>query len=168
VAREPKGQLLPAVWFGVSSHAGRALGCHVMLECGATVVDLPLHCLRWRENAPLVESEDEIRNSVHWDCFGWDIEIFESPYLSGLWAEILGRQSLGEMGGVAWFAVDWVDNGWSNYPEQHKWMWIIAADDGRLMAVPQDRLKFEELSFTPGGAFPSGGIKRQTKIWSAE
>ena len=168
VAKEPEGKLLPAVWFGVSTHPGRALGCHIMLECGATVIDLPLHCLRSKADAPLVERDDEVARSVYWDCFGWDLEIFESPYLSGLWAEIISQDPLVADGGIAWFAVDWVDNGWSNYPEQHKWLWIVAADDGRLMAVPQDKLKFEELSFTENGTFPNGGIKRQTQIWSAE
>jgi hypothetical protein len=91
VAKEPQGKLLPAVWFGISSHPGRALGCHVLLDCGATVIDLPLHCLRWREEAPPVEGEDEITRSIYWDCFGWDAEIFEPPYLSGLYGKIPER-----------------------------------------------------------------------------
>jgi hypothetical protein len=169
VAREPEGKLLPAVWFGISSHPGRAFGCHVLLECGATVIDLPLHCLRWKENAPLVESEDELSESVAWDSFGWHAEIFESSYLAGLDVRVLNNTHTEFVAhATAWFAIDWLNNGWSDYPEQHKWLWVVAAKDGRLMAVPQDKLLFEEVSFTDDVAFPNGGIKRQTQIWSAE
>ena len=35
----------PCVWFGLRSYPARAWGCHVMLECGAVVRDLPLHAL---------------------------------------------------------------------------------------------------------------------------
>jgi len=169
VAKEPEGKLLPAVWFGVSTHPGRALGCHVLLECGATVIDLPLHCLRWTEDAPLVESDREIYKSIAWDCFGWKLEVFESPYLTGLDVGVLNRDHNDvTVKGSAWFAIDWLDNGWSDYPEQHKWLWVIAAEDGRLMAIPQDRLLFKDISFTDHVPFPNGGIKRQTQIWSAE
>ena len=47
VLRDPmRTALVPAVWVGVSVTAGRSIGCHVLLESGAIVVDLPLHALR--------------------------------------------------------------------------------------------------------------------------
>ena len=166
VAAEPLGKLIPAVWFGMMSHPGRALGCHILLDCGASVIDIPLHALRWKEDSPLVE-EGEISSSIHWDSFGWDMVIFESQYMSGLEVTIRTVDGNDPKTGRAWFAVDWKDNGWSDYPAQHKWLWIIAAEDGRIMAVPQDRLLFHEASFTDG-EFPNGGIRRQTRVWSAE
>ena len=168
VAREPEGKLLPGIWFGVSSHPGRAFGCHVLLECGATVIDLPLHSPRWKEDAHL-ESMD-LSQAVQWDSFGWNVEVFESSYLSGLDVSVLSEDHrLVTSTGTAWFALDWIDNGWSNYPEQHKWLWVVATASGDLMAVPQDRLLFSEASFTaPDAGLPRGGIKRQTQIWSAE
>jgi hypothetical protein len=167
VAAEPLGKLIPAVWFGIMSYPGRALGCHILLDCGASVIDIPLHALRWKEDSPLVKDDNEISRSIFWDSFGWDLVIFESQYMSGLEVAIRTNDKKIADTGTAWFAVDWKDNGWSDYPSQHKWLWIIAADDGRIMAVPQDRLLFHETSFTDG-EFPNGGIKRQSKVWKAE
>jgi hypothetical protein len=168
VKREPEHKLLPAVWFGVSSHPGRSIGCHIMLESGATVIDLPLHALR-SFDTPATDIAVDIQDVVHWDNFGWDMELFAPEYLTSLSVKMLPREGADPTlnpCGVPWFAIDWKANGWSDYPEQHKWLWIVAANDGIIHAVPQDRLMFIEKSFTTG-EIPSG-IKRQTEIWSAE
>ena len=160
IYNEPAGPLVPAVWFGVSSTPGRAMGCHVLLEGGATVIDLPLHALCCDESPG---NPIGIQESMAWDSFGWDIETYQPQYLSGLTTHMIGSN----MNGEAWFAVDWKNNGWSNYPEQHKWLWIIAGDDGNLWARPQNDIVFWEESFTEGG-IPDGGIKRQRTAWKAE
>jgi len=155
--------LTPAVWFGVSSTPGRAMGCHVLLENGATVIDLPLNALCCE---PAPATGVGIEECMGWDSFGWDIETYEPEYLSGLTVLMIDSDITGE----AWFAVDWKKNGWSNYPEQHKWLWIIAGDDGNLYARPQNDLLFYAASFTESehGRIPAGGIKRQRIAWKAE
>jgi len=163
IYKEPIFSYAPAVWFGVSSTPGRAMGCHVLLENGATVIDLPLHALCCKKYpGPKIDIQD----CMKWDSFGWDIETYQPQYLSGLTAHMIDSDISGE----AWFVVDWKNNGWSNYPEQHKWLWIIAGDDGNLYARPQNDLLFYEASFTEEehGRIPNGGIKRQTEIWRAE
>jgi hypothetical protein len=166
----PEGKMVPAVWFGVSSHPGRSLGCHVLLENGASIIDLPLSALSCIESPR--HKDLQVSDVVAWDSFGWDMQAFEPEYLAELTAHVLGpdhRHTCPGTFGTPMFALDWVGNGWSDYPEQHKWLWVVACEDGRIMAVPQDRVMFEEASFTDKfGILPDGGIKRQTQIWSAE
>ena len=164
VLNSPEGGFIPAVWFGISSHPGRAIGCHVMLESGAVIVDLPPHALFHTRQPHYVPAKPR----QTWDCFGWDMEVVEFPYLDGMSCKIRddGHHKSG-LGGQVWFAVDWKDNGYSNYPEQHKLMWCVAHNDGSIGFRPQDHLLFEDKSFTEGG-IPAGGIKKQKQVWQCE
>jgi hypothetical protein len=165
-------EYVPAVWFGMSSHPGRSLGCHVMLDNGATVIDLPLIALASRDlsSKDHVPAAPELSRNVAWDCFGWQAEAYEPDYLSGMTACVLDERHNNIIEeGTAWFAVDWIENGWSHYPEQHKWLWIVSGDSGNFWAMPQDRLLFKEASFTDNfGKIPDGGIKRQRIVWKTE
>jgi len=168
--REPEPGLTPAVWFGISSTPGRAFGCHVLLESGATVIDLPLHALYWTDEPPTPKPR-ALSETVDWDSFGWSVEVYAPEYLSGLTVEILDGGEPTGSSGEAWFATDWTDNGWSDYPEQHKWLWVVAEDTGHLVALPQNRLLFCESSFTkydPHDGIGQGGIQRQVTVWRAE
>ena len=157
--------LIPAVWVGVSVTPSRALGCTVLLESGALVVDLPLHALRgaFVEWAPL-----ELSDVVAWDCYGWSAEIWEPSYLSGLPCAILSADHKHATArGRLWFAVDHVGDGFSLAPEQHKLLFVVERDgDHALMLLPQDRLVIEEASFTEIDGIPN--IRRQTQVWTAE
>lgn len=166
VLRDPLRQsLVPAVWIGVSVTPGRSLGCHVLLDNGALVVDLPLHALRgaWAAWEPL-----NLSDLVAWDCYGWNAEAWEPSYLSGLSCGILSadHQHITDKG-TLWFCVDHMGDGFSTAPEQHKHLWIVERDsDHALMLLPQDRVLIEEKSFTEIDGIPP--IKRQSVIWSAE
>jgi len=165
VHRQPVGAFVPAVWWGVSSTPGRMLGCHVLLESGAMVLDLPLHALACRADAPFAALDEE--EAQAWDAFGWRIEATQPAFLSGLTAGLLDAQHHATAHhGTLWFAVDWLDNGYSMYPEQHKWLWIVARWDGHLVALPQDRLLVQEASFTDITGVPP--IVRQATIWTSE
>lgn len=166
VLRDPLRQaLVPAVWVGVSVTAGRSIGCHVLLENGAVVVDLPLHALRgaFAEWEPL--ALDEL---VSWDCYGWNAEAWEPPYLSGLACTVLSDDHKWMVDrATMWFCIDHIQDGYSLAPEQHKHLWIVERErDHAIMLLPQDRLLIEELSFTKVNGIPP--IQRQTLIWCAE
>lgn len=163
VLRQPTGHRVPAVWWGVSSDAGRALGCHVLLENGALVLDLPLHALSHMPVAPVLE----LRDICAWDAFGPDIEPYDIPYLTGLTATVLtADHKETPLEGELWCGLDWLRNGWSAYPEQHKHLLVVAVNDGTLRALPQDRLLVHEASFTEHKGVPP--IVRQRTVWSAE
>jgi hypothetical protein len=156
---------IPAVWYGVSVTPGRVMGCHVLLENGATVIDLPLHALRTSAAACL--RDWTIQQACRWDGFGWHAEVFEPPYLSGLSAQVLdaAHQLTGEVG-TLWFALDHVRDGYSMEPAQHKHLWVVEMEHGCLVQVPQDQLLITDASFTAHSGVPR--IQRQATVWTTE
>lgn len=157
--------LIPAMWVGVSVSPGRALGCHVLLENGALVVDVPLHALR----GALVAWEPlALPEVVAWDCFGWNAEAWQPEVLSGLSCTILSDDHQRPVGnGHLWFAIDHMGDGYSLAPEQHKHLWVVErTSDRALLLLPQDRVLIEDMSFTRIDGIPP--IKRQTQVWYAE
>lgn len=154
----------PAVWYGISSTPGRALGCHVLLENGASFSDLPLHYLAafpphtWCADAADVQA---------WDAFGWDVETVAFDYLRDLSVAVLDpRHQATGLTGRYWFTVDWVRNGFSDHPEQHKLVHVVATVPGPLMALPTDRVRWRDASFTSDDPLPR--LRRQTELHFAE
>jgi hypothetical protein len=161
-------ELIPAVWWGVSVQPNRVLGCHVVLENGAMVVDLPLHAMRWHtEKEPTDRLLPLAVKYYTWDCYGWDAEIVESSYLDEMRVQLLDDQHklTGEFGEL-WFAIDHMKDGFGMEPAQHKHLWVVANSCGRFSWVPQDQLLLYDKSFTEVDGVPK--IKRQEQAWSAE
>lgn len=155
-------EAIPAVWFAISSTPGRALGCHVLLESGAMVADLPLHWLTTDG-----EGGRSLEQCQAWDCFGYEPCVNEFDYLNLLECRVLDREHKAtEITGKAWLSVDWIRNGWSEYPEQHKLMHVISCSDGSIRMLPTDRLLWNDASFTKIDGVPR--ILRQTAEWSVE
>jgi hypothetical protein len=152
----------PAVWFGLRSFPGRAWGCHVMLECGAVVRDLPLNALATQ---PLPEPWS-LRQAQHWDCYGEDFALTRYTYLQGLEARV--RVDLGEVRGDYLFTACPLRDGFSAAPEQAKEFMFLATHGGRITAQPTNRVLFEERSFTLKGADWPTDIKRQVEVWASE
>ena len=155
---------LPCVWWGMSATPGRMFGCHILLESGAMVVDLPLHALRHQPDATQRWKPWEAQR---WDGYGWHMETYEPAYLSDLRCRVLSEdhRDITEVGEL-WFAIDHVRDGYSLEPGQHKIHWVVALRGGVFTCVPQDMVLVHELSFTKPGPIPR--IKRQDKIWSCE
>jgi len=155
---------IPAVWWGISATPGRMFGCHVLLESGAMVVDLPLHALRHEPDATHYVLPELAQR---WDAYGWDIEAHQPAYLSGLDCQVLDPTHKHVAGtGNLWFFLDHVGDGYSFEPGQHKHHWIVAMHEGHFDCVPQDMLLIKEASFTVLDGIPP--VTRQTKIWSCE
>jgi hypothetical protein len=159
-------EAIPAVWYGVSVTPGRVMGCHVLLENGATVIDLPLHALRTTASA-CARLTWSVQDACRWDGFGWDAEVFEPPYLSGLSARLLdASHHLTDEVGTLWFALDHVRDGYSMEPAQHKHLWVVERQDGCLVQVPQDQVLVTDASFTEHTGVPR--ITRQSILWTTE
>jgi len=131
---------LPCVWWGMSATPGRMFGCHILLESGAIVVDLPLHALRHERDVPWM-TQWLPEQAQRWDAYGWHLE-------------------------ELWFLLDHVRDGYSAEPSQHKHHWVVALTGGTFTCVPQDMLLVQELSFTAVDGIPP--IKRQSTLWSCE
>ena len=156
---------VPAVWWGVSLTAGRTLGCHVLLESRALVLDLPLIALHCRPDVVHLSSNP----SGPWDCFSDAGEIVAPAYLDNARVYLLDQkhQITNERGRI-WFGVDFHDgNGYSRHPAQHKILWVIARDNGLFAWLPQDQMLVHEESFTDGPLLVPK-IKRQELVWRNE
>ena len=153
----------PCVWFGLRSHPGRAWGCHVMLECGAVVRDLPLHALT--QNAEANPESWMLDEAQHWDCYGDQFSLVRYTYLQGLEARVKcgPAEQLGEYLFTACPMLD----GFSAEPAQSKEFMFLALRNGRFCAQPTNRVLFIERSFTEQAAWPSD-IQRQSEVWSCE
>ena len=155
---------LPCVWWGMSATPGRMFGCHILLESGAMVVDLPLHVLRHTPDAVGAWYPEQAQR---WDAYGWSLEAHEPAYLSGLTCAVLSADHARiEDGGTLWFLLDHVRDGYSLEPAQHKHHWVVALDSGTFTCLPQDMLLVRETSFTEAGPIPR--IERQSALWSCE
>lgn len=154
----------PAVWYGMSATTGRAFGCHVLLESGANVVDVPLHALAHRLGLDAPTLEDVCQ----WDAYGDAVEAYAPPYLTGLSADILtaDHKALTGHRATLCFALDHVGDGYSAEPSQHKHLWVAARDDGAFVCYPQDRYLIHEASFTKVDGIPR--VYRQQTAWSVE
>lgn len=162
------GESLHAVWWGISVTPNRGLACHVVLENGAMVVDLPLCALRWVE--PLFEDTEgmsEIMDTATWDSYGWDAEIVSCDYLDQMPVSLLcAKHKETGLRGTLWFAVDHRADGFSMEPAQHKHLWVVAVQTGEFAWLPQDQLLLHDKSFTTVNGVPT--VKRQDQIWSME
>lgn len=157
------GPRIPALWFGISSTPARAFGHHVLLDSGTTILDLPPHAIAFTPDAPT----PTLHAAQAWDAFGTDAHITAWPTFAGLKVAFLDAQHVhtGQTGHHLGLAVDWTDNGYSDCPEQHKWLWAIQHDQGYLTWQPQDRFLTDDPSFTDG---PPVRIVRQSRVWSVE
>jgi hypothetical protein len=66
---------------------------------------------------------------------------------------------------------DFLNNGFSEFPEQHKHLHFIKLEDGNYALMPNNRVKVRHQSFTEGNGFSWGKpprIKTNTLIWHAE
>ncbi len=155
------GGFTPCVIFGVASQVNRALSFHVLLEDGSQFAHVPLHAICHKLGAPPMWLKD----LVLWDCFGEDIEVTEFLYLRELKATVFSPE--GEYDGIYVCSFDWSGNGYSDCPEQHKTMHLIALENGCYALQPNNRLRWTDLSFTePFDEKPA--YLTNTHIWRAE
>lgn len=134
---------IPCVVFGAESNLNRALGFHVLREDGALVSQVPLHALCWIEGAP----RQELFDLCEWDCFGHWLSVIEFSYLADAPVDCLNLQDE-QMDGAYVCTFDFLDNGFSNCPSQHKCLHLIRLDSGNFALKPNNRCRFQDLSFT--------------------
>jgi hypothetical protein len=156
--------LIPAVIFGAESVPGRALSFHVLREDGALVSQVPIHGLCHRKDAPKRELSDLLR----WDCFGWWMTVAEFAYLR----EVTFETRIGEetVRGQYVCTFDFIGDGFSDEPSQHKCFHLIALEEGNYALRTNDECKVLEKSFVMSpfewAALPQ--IRRNRLKWWAE
>ena len=83
-----------------------------------------------------------------WDCHGWDFSTVHYEYLREMGCEY--RTPDGRMIPASyWFTLDHTDNGFSQYPSEHKNYNLLLLEDGtgQIAAMPNNRILWKDDSF---------------------
>jgi hypothetical protein len=145
------GRLEPAVIFGVTSIPSRALHFSILCESGAQWARIPLHMLR--HEFPSVDAPCHALNELQmWDCHGWDFSVNCYEYLRDMACEYRKRDGT-TVPATYWFTLDHTDNGYSNYPSEHKCYHILLLNDGsgQIAAQPNNRILWKDDSWVKPG-----------------
>jgi hypothetical protein len=165
VLREPKGEVLPCRWFGLSSHPGRMWGCTVLLENGAIYRDVPPHMMAFREKPKAAWLPSYAQR---WDCYGLEFTTIAYSVLADLKCQCRFGDGDWTENGRYLFTAAPIGDGFSDDPRQDKEFWFVALHNGRLTIQPTDKVQFTDGSWTThAGKWPSG-LKRSDTIWRCE
>lgn len=146
----------PCVIFGVTSIPSRALHFSILCESGAQWARIPLHLLRWEK-----PSATDLRDSTPehtlpelqmWDSHGWDFSVTQFEYLREM--ECRYRKRDGSLvPAFYWFTLDHTNNGYSQYPPEHKCYHLLLLKDGsgQIAAQPNNRILWKDDSFVKPG-----------------
>jgi hypothetical protein len=150
----------------VTSIPSRCLHFEILCESGAKWARIPIHKLRWQNsgkrrnitidfNGVLSKAKiavDIIEHPLHdlqcWDCHGWDFSTVQYEYLREMGCEY--RTPDGRMIPASyWFTLDHTDNGFSQYPPEHKNYNLLLLEDGsgQIAAMPNNRILWKDDSF---------------------
>lgn len=169
----------PCVIIGVTSIPSRALHFSILCESGAQWARIPIHMLRWEKPKltarALIEGRNEVlSHPIHdlqcWDCHGWDFSVTQYEYLREMGCEY--RTPDGRMIPASyWFTLDHTDNGFSQYPPEHKCYHLLLLEDGsgQIAAMPNNRIVWKDDSFVRRNPerFKEYRVMHQT-TWHAE
>lgn len=162
------GEYERCVIFGVTSIPSRALHFSILCESGAQWARIPLHKLRHEK--PTSERVHDLPQLQTWDCHGWDFAVVQYEYLREMGCHYKTRD--GEMIPAAyWFTLDHTDNGYSQYPPEHKCYHMLLLEDGsgQIAAQPNNRILWRDDSFVrPKPALVAEYRVVPEKTWHAE
>jgi hypothetical protein len=161
------GGLRQCVIFGIESVPGRALSFHILLDNGALVSQVPIHALCHRSDLEL--QPRPLSELLRWDCFGWRVSAIEFAYLREVGFTVKSRSGAIDSGQYV-CTIDFLDNGYSENPEQHKHFHLIALDDGNYTLATNDKCQAIERSFVedPFNWDDPPKIQRNRLVWHAE
>jgi len=153
---------LPCVWFGLTCFPGRAISCHVLLECGAVYRNVPLHQLSTVKDAPPWSAAQ----AQTWDAYGYDFSLIEYPFLAGMNARVK-LQDDSEHEGTYMFTLVPIGDAFSAEPSQSKEFFFVQLKNGRYTSQPTNQVLIEDKSFVDRLEWPTF-LERQQHWFSAE
>lgn len=142
----------PCVIFGVTSIPSRALHFSILCESGAQWARIPLHMLRWELSALGRSPEHSLTDLQMWDSHGWDFSVTRYEYLREMGCRFRKRDG-SLVPASYWFTLDHTDNGYSQYPPEHKCYHLLLLEDGsgQIAAQPNNRIVWRDDSFVKPG-----------------
>ena len=112
----------------------------------------------------------ELPQLQSWDCHGWDFCVTQYDYLREMGCEYRNRDGI-MVPASYWFTLDHTDNGYSQYPPEHKCYHLLLLEDGsgQIAAQPNNRILWRDDSFVrPDPAHLSKYRVMPEKTWHAE
>jgi hypothetical protein len=103
-----------------------------------------------------------------WDSHGWDFAVCRYEYLREMSCHYLDRDG-NRIHASYWFTLDHTDNGFSQYPSEHKCYHLLLLDDGsgQIAAQPNNRIVWSDDSFVKASAIPDYRVMPPI-TWHAE
>jgi hypothetical protein len=136
----------PCVIIGVTSIPSRCLHFSILCQSGAQWARIPIHKLRWdtERNKP----PHPITDLQCWDSHGWDFSTVQYEYLREMGCEYKAPDGC-MIPAAYWFTLDHTDNGFSQYPPEHKCYHVLLLEDGsgQIAAMPNNRILWKDDSF---------------------
>ena len=142
---EPIG-FVEAIWVGLTSIPGRALGINVILRDGGMLYrGLPPHSIYFHDPQETFNPPPwTIHQAQLWDCYSYHFTLLRNDHLNlGL------RVKVGEsiLSGQYIFSAAHLLDGYSDSPDQDKEFIFSKLDNGRLTIQPTNRVVFTDNSF---------------------
>ena len=135
----PKGTT-QAIWHAIHARPGQIITAHLLLETGAHWSGMPLHS---------ISTTNQFNHPPHhlmpWYAMGSIIETIRLSTLEGLPATI--RKPISANGTHTGIVIDWND-GYSNYPAEHKPLSLINLDNGQFALLPNNYFLVADKHFT--------------------
>jgi len=142
----------PCVIIGVTSIPSRCLHFSILCESGAQWARIPIHKLRWEKPRAVTFEHQDILHPISdlqcWDSHGWDFSTVQYEYLREMGCEYLTPNGT-KIPASYWFTLDHTDNGFSQYPSEHKCYHLLLLEDGsgQIAAMPNNRILWKDDSF---------------------
>jgi hypothetical protein len=131
------------VWvFGIQSVEGKILTFHIMTDYGMLRSRVPIseiYIKPPKEDIPLHYKQ-------LWDCFSENVNICRFEYLNEKKCEVILKDK-SKVWASYMFTVDWFNNPYSENPSDYKCAHILAADNGYLMAMPNNRIFWKDMNW---------------------
>lgn len=161
-----KKQYEPCVMFGVTSIPSRALHFSILCESGAQWARIPLHKVFW--TAPTKDIKHPLSDLQMWDAHGWDFSVVQYEYLREMGCSFRKRDGT-MVPACYWFTLDHTDNGYSQFPPEHKCYHFLLLEDGsgQIAAQPNNRILWRDDSFVKPGHKLDYKVMHET-TWHAE
>ena len=125
--------------FGIQSITGKILTFHIMTDFGMVRSRVPISELFIKEPT----KDIPFYYKQLWDCFSENTSITKYSFLLEKRCQVALRDKT-KIWATYMFTVDWYDIPFADEPSDYKAGHLLAADDGYLMCMPNNRIHWKD------------------------
>lgn len=140
------GDFEEGIAIGAVVRKDMALCFTVLLESGALWYELPIHALATKSGAPVME----LSICQMWDCLSseWTAHRYGHLRHLSVLVHLRGTDDRSPSRGSYLFTIEMLNSFYADHPGEHKTLNVIELGDGQIVAYPNNRLLWEDLTFT--------------------